>query len=245
MAYNENVSKVLDMIKEGDKVLDIGGWGGTLNRATHVMDINPYPTRNKVHQTGGKEYYCEETWIEWDICDRKPFPFPDNYFDFVFCSHTLEDIRDPIWVCSEIKRIGKKGYVEFPSPKYELSRGVEGFEGRGYVGNAHHRWVIFVEGNDIKFLQKHHFVHGRKRFSVPYNYYKKVPLRDRISFLFFDENFTFEELYIWDEYILKDLFEKIIRDFNCRSELFWKLDKLHKIMVTLGVKLKRIVRELK
>jgi hypothetical protein len=32
----------------------------------------------------------------------------------VICSHTLEDIRDPLWVCSEMIRIGKAGYIELP-----------------------------------------------------------------------------------------------------------------------------------
>lgn len=244
MAYKTSLDKVLGIIKEGDKVLDIGGWGGTLNRATHVMDINPYKTRNKIHQIGEKEHYSEETWVERDICDREPFPYPDKFFDFVFCSHTLEDIRDPIWVCSEMKRIAKRGYIEFPSPKYELSRGVEGFEGRGFVGNAHHRWVIFVEKNKVQFLQKHHFLNGRRRFSIPYAYYKKMRAEDKVSFMIFGEDFKFEELNIWNESILKDHFEKIIKEFNCRSDLFWKFDKMQKKMVKMAVKVKRILNEL-
>ncbi len=239
MVYKKNIPKILSMIKEGDKVLDIGGWAGTLNRATHVIDIFPYETRIKKHQIKEtKEYYSKKTWIQRDVCDREPLPFPDKFFDFVFCSHTLEDIRCPIWLCSEINRIAKKGYLEFPSPKYELSRGVEGFEGRKYVGNAHHRWVIFIEGNKIKFLMKHHFLNGYSRFSVPRRHYKKMLPKDKINFLFFKENFKFEEFGIWEENPLKEYFEKIIRDFHCRSSLFWDFVNLHKKLVKIGVKIK-------
>jgi len=40
--------------------------------------------------------------------------------DFVSCSHVLEDLRDPIRVCEEIVRVGKRGYIEVPSKTAEL-----------------------------------------------------------------------------------------------------------------------------
>src|SRR5687768_7187797 len=43
--YEANVERVLSMIRPGDVVLDIGGWACPFNRATHVMDVNPYETR--------------------------------------------------------------------------------------------------------------------------------------------------------------------------------------------------------
>ena len=237
--YKGNINKVLNLIKEGDKVLDIGGWAGTLNRATHVIDINPYETRNKIHQIDKtKEYYSKKTWIQRDVCDKKPLPFPNKFFNFVFCSNTLEDIRDPIWLCSEIRRIGKRGYLEFPSPKYELSRGVEGFLGRGYVGNGHHRWVIFIKKNKIMFIMKNHFLSGEPQYSIPYRYYKKMNTKDKISFIFFEKDFEFGEYNIWDEIKLKEYFEKVIRGFNCRSTLFWRFVNLKERIIKTLVNLK-------
>gem|GEM_PF-6800036 len=32
-------------------------------------------------------------------------------FDFVVCSHTLEDVRNPGRGCEEILRVGKAGYL--------------------------------------------------------------------------------------------------------------------------------------
>ena len=48
------------------------------------------------------------------------WPFPDKTFDFVVCSHLLEDVRDPITVCRELCRVGKAGYIETPSRIREI-----------------------------------------------------------------------------------------------------------------------------
>jgi ubiquinone/menaquinone biosynthesis C-methylase UbiE len=45
------------------------------------------------------EGFTRDTWVQRDICDHEPWPFEDRQFDFVVCSHTLEDVRDPVWVC--------------------------------------------------------------------------------------------------------------------------------------------------
>ena len=106
-----SADKILAFLKESDVVLDIGGGLQPFNRANYVLDTLPYEQR----RTGNsREYFTKESWIEWDICSRKPFPFADQSIDFVVCSHTLEDIRDPIWVCQEMNRIAKRGYIETP-----------------------------------------------------------------------------------------------------------------------------------
>ena len=81
-----------------------------------------------------------ETWVERDICDREPWPFADDQFDFAVCSHTLEDVRDPVFVCAELNRVARAGYLEVPSRLEEQSWGVIG----PYVGWSHHRWLVDV-----------------------------------------------------------------------------------------------------
>jgi hypothetical protein len=66
-------------------------------------------------QGGGREWFGRGTWIQRDICDREPFLFKDKEIDFVVCSQTLEDVRDPLWVCSEMIRVAKAGYIEVPA----------------------------------------------------------------------------------------------------------------------------------
>src|ERR1019366_3068587 len=100
--------------------------------------------------------YSSETWIQQDLCARTPWPYPDKFFDFATCSHVFEDVRDPIWLCSEISRIAKAGYVETPSRVLEQCRGVEN---PSYAGYYHHRWLIEREGETLKFRQKAHNLH--------------------------------------------------------------------------------------
>ena len=124
-----NVQKLLSELQPTDQVHDLGGWACPFNRAQWILDAQPFETRGfyrtfggKPSQGGDKEWFTKDTWIQRDMCERAPWPFSDQQFDFVICSHTLEDIRDPLWVCTEMIRVGKRGYIEVPSRAWELSR---------------------------------------------------------------------------------------------------------------------------
>jgi len=121
-------------------VLDVGGGGSPFYRADYVIDMLPYDERGALVRDGDAACRAtEESWIKADICDRSPWPFTDKKFDYATCSHVLEDIRDPIWVCSEMVRVAKAGYIEVPSRIVEQSLGVEH---PCYAGFYHHRWLI-------------------------------------------------------------------------------------------------------
>jgi hypothetical protein len=66
-------------------------------------------------------------------------------YDFCICSHTLEDIMNPVYVAEQIQKIAKEGYVAVPSKYRELSR----FEcgSTGYRGYIHHRWIFDMRDN--------------------------------------------------------------------------------------------------
>jgi hypothetical protein len=118
--HEPHVVEILDRLSPADTVLDIGGWARPFNRANFVIDAEPYETRGYYGpglpaQGGPQEYFSKQSWCQRDICSRVPYPFADKSIDFVICSHVLEDIRDPLWVCAEMVRIGKRGYIEVPS----------------------------------------------------------------------------------------------------------------------------------
>ena len=78
------------------------------------------------------------------------------------CSHTLEDLRDPLWVCRELIRVAKAGYIEVPSRLFET---IIGMERPGQAGLSHHRWLVDVDGTHISFLQEvSRMIHADWRF---------------------------------------------------------------------------------
>jgi hypothetical protein len=198
--YAANDTKLLALIGPNDTVLDIGGWACPFNRANFVMDSGPYDTRGyyaKVglpgSQGGPREFFTRDTWIQRDICERTPFPFADKSLDWVTCSHTLEDIRDPLWVCSEMRRIARRGYIEVPS---RLAESCRGWEHPKIAGLTHHRWLIDIENNHIRFFQKPHMIHTRRRFSLPKSVFEDLSEVSRVQWLFWDDSFTWEEVTI-------------------------------------------------
>lgn len=193
-----NESKILAMLGPNDVVLDVGGWARPFNRANYVIDCAPYASRgehyikhqNLFPQGGPVEYFTEETWIRRDICDHEPWPFADKSIDFCICSHTLEDIRDPIWVCHEIRRVAKRGYIEVPSRLFETSRGrAPGVP----VGLGHHRWLVEIEGTNITFFVKDHRIDGDFRLSIPKSFWQTLPEEHFTSGMFWEGDFTFAE----------------------------------------------------
>jgi ubiquinone/menaquinone biosynthesis C-methylase UbiE len=134
-------------IIESDVVLDVGGAMKPFDRADYVIDILPFEKREKTEEKNPR--YTANTWIQRDICNKEPWPFRNKQFDFVFCGNVLEDIRDPIWVCQEMMRVGKQGHIQIPSISLELSN----VEGR-YKGFYHHRWLVLNLVNKLEFLYK-------------------------------------------------------------------------------------------
>jgi SAM-dependent methyltransferase len=152
------------------RVLDVGGVRQMSRHATHVIDVMTYDAA----KAAWGDYFIDraiapENWAVQDICDSKPFPYPDKYFDFVIASHILEDVRDPVRVCAELSRIAKAGYVETPSMFVELTRGVDPW-GSAYVGYYHHRWLVRAVDGGLEFLFKPHFLTASKRFHFPKRY---------------------------------------------------------------------------
>jgi DNA repair exonuclease SbcCD nuclease subunit len=182
--------RIQSLLNERSVVLDIGGWAKPFARADWVLDLMPYETRGLYGPSDPEaERFDADTWIQRDICDREPFPFADGEIDFVICSHTLEDIRDPIWVCSEIVRVAKAGYIEGPSRLEEQSYGVQG----PWVGWSHHRWLMDVSPRGIEFVAKPHVLHGRSEFHFPDGFAQALAPEKRVDTLFWEESFEFGE----------------------------------------------------
>lgn len=115
------------------KCLDVGGginpWLGDL--VTHVID---------------SQITTINTLIQGDVHDPLLWSqFPDNYFDFVNCTHVLEDIRDPAIVIREMTRISSYGFIAVPSRQTENSF----IESNYWKGFSHHRWIFKVNSEGV------------------------------------------------------------------------------------------------
>ena len=159
----KNARRLLETIPENAKVIDVGGGAAPFPRADYVIDALSYGelgggSDGNIHkQLDVPPRYSAERWIQADLCDHSPWPIADKSFDFAICSHLLEDIRDPIWVCSELRRIAKAGYIEVPSRMVEQSKGIENPRHAGYY---HHRWLVTRDQNRLEFRHKPHVLHS-------------------------------------------------------------------------------------
>jgi hypothetical protein len=198
--FEPNVDVILAKLTSDAVVLDVGGWACPFNRADIVIDAEPFETRGyyktvglPASQGGPTEHFTRASWVQRDLCARDRWPFADKSVDFAICSHTLEDLRDPLWVCSELIRVAKAGYVEVPSRRAEQARG---WEHPRIAGLSHHRWLIDIDGSHISFLMKYHLLHADWRYSLPASFLRALPERDQVQWLFWTDSFTFEERVI-------------------------------------------------
>ena len=174
--------RILARLNEHDLVLDVGGGFAPFPRADWVLDLLPYDQRKPA--TG--ERFTSATWVERDACAREPWPFADGQFDFAVCSHTLEDVRDPVFVCSELQRVAKAGYIEVPSRLEEQSWGVVG----PWVGWSHHRWLVDVSDDAIAFVAKPHAIHGQESAHFAPGFHEALSPEERVQQLWWEGGFA-------------------------------------------------------
>jgi hypothetical protein len=187
--------RILATVPDDALVLDIGGWAAPFNRADWMLDLMPYDTRGAMGSYGPKrERFTARTWVERDICDHKPWPFADKQFDFTICVTTLEDIRDPIWVCSEMARVSKAGYIEVPTVQAELIYNVEG-DGP-YLGHDHHRWFVQMQGGELVFTHKMHSIHHDWKLRVLPRWREQMTLEDHLQGMFWTDALPARERFM-------------------------------------------------
>lgn len=183
-------SEILNRLSTTDLVLDVGGWAKPFPRADWVLDFLPYETRGLYgYEPSDADRFSSESWTQRDICDHVPWPFDNHQFDFAICSHTLEDVRDPVWVCNELIRVAKAGYIEVPSRLEEQTYGVHG----PWVGWSHHHWFIDVTPDRIDFVFKSHAVHAWRNAQLPAQFCDSLLPAQRVQMLWWDGGFDAAE----------------------------------------------------
>ena len=108
---------IAELIETNTRVLDVGCGDGTLmeflknNKKIDIRGIEI--SKNNVQQCIGKGLTVIEGDAEKDLSQ-----FPDESFDFVILSQTLQAFLNPEKVISELLRVGKKAIVTIPNFGY-------------------------------------------------------------------------------------------------------------------------------
>ncbi|HPH78608.1 MAG TPA: class I SAM-dependent methyltransferase [bacterium] len=134
-------------LAKGSKVLDVGSGDKPFWRADVLVDKLDLGDDQRATfggiKTNGKKIVD---------ADAANLPFDDESFDFVYCSHLLEHVTDPIKVVEEILRVTKKdggGYLEVPNLMNEAT-----------MPHPTHRWIIGEGKNgELVFYRKSKKLH--------------------------------------------------------------------------------------
>lgn len=125
-------------IKKEDLVLDVGSGDKPFWRADVLVD--KYLKDNQQRYSGSMFYDKRKIFVKADV---ENLPFKDKVFDFVFCAHLLEHVKNPDKAIQELTRVGKKGYIEIPSAIGEL-----------FSPFPPHLWYCSYENKILTFRQK-------------------------------------------------------------------------------------------
>lgn len=107
-------------IKKYDKVLEVGPGATPHPRSDIFLEFKYENTDERIEQSGYVGILETDKPIVY--YDGSTFPFEDNEFDYVICSHVLEHVpkKDVELFMSELQRVAKKGYIEYPNIFYEI-----------------------------------------------------------------------------------------------------------------------------
>ena len=105
---------ILSIIPKGAKVLDLGcGNGDLLERLRQEKHVQGYGIDIDFNHILACTKRCISVF-HWDINEGLP-EFSAQSFDYVILSQTLQQVKIPPFILSEMLRIGQKGIVTFPN----------------------------------------------------------------------------------------------------------------------------------
>jgi SAM-dependent methyltransferase len=138
-------------LTEHTKVLDLGSaWGGHINSVlegtpvrpenTYIADIDP-----KVLERGRQQY----GYVPVLIGQNGKLPFPDGYFDIIYCSSVIEHVTVPkseVWAL----RSGKEFRERSLAHQGEFAREIQRV-GRQFFVQTPYRWFVMESHSWLPF----------------------------------------------------------------------------------------------
>jgi methionine biosynthesis protein MetW len=105
---------IAGMIEPGSRVLDVGcGDGELLARLATLRDVDGRGI--ELSQEGVNACVTRGLSVVQGDADADLRDYPDNAFDYVILSQTIQATRNPHEVLRQMKRIGRRAVVSFPN----------------------------------------------------------------------------------------------------------------------------------
>lgn len=131
----------IKLIAATDKVLEIGPGATPYFRSDVFLELKYDSEQERIAQSGYVGILKTNKQIIY--YDGGKFPFEYKEFDYIICSHVLEHVSDADFFLSEIQRVGKRGYLEFPTVYYD------------YIYNfKEHKLFVFEKDGVINWMTK-------------------------------------------------------------------------------------------
>ncbi|KHJ55250.1 methionine biosynthesis protein MetW [Aureimonas sp. OT7] len=118
MAADANVrvdlALIADLVQRGGRVLDVGcGDGSLLALLERQRGVDARGM--EISQQGVNEAVARGLSVIQGDADRDLVHYPDDAFDYVILSQTIQATQNPKAVLSELLRIGRRAVVSFPN----------------------------------------------------------------------------------------------------------------------------------